>query len=106
MSGLVNISDQLKDYLEENVKIIKKVQKETNFTLDQIIKCAEIAAHEMIADDLFHIGEKLESIEEISDNLSCLDNSTNIDALSCSVSEIADEIHKLTKAVENLKEEE
>lgn len=65
MSELLNISDQLEGYLGENMGIINKMQKAYGFTLEQTIKCAEIAAQEMIADCLFHINKNLDDIDRI-----------------------------------------
>lgn len=105
MSELLNISDQLEGYLGENMGIINKMQKAYGFTLEQTIKCAEIAAQEMIADCLFHIDEKLEFLEEISSSICCSSTRSEIEDVSESISEIKDAINNFAELYENKEEQ-
>lgn len=85
MSELLNISDQLEAYTEENIDIVKKLAKSENITIEQALKATEIATKEMIADCLFHINKKMDVFDDISSSLTTLDIANNLDNISNSL---------------------
>lgn len=91
MSELLNISDQLEAYTEENIDIVKKLAKSENITIEQALKATEIATKEMIADCLFHINKKL---DDIGCDISSLYFSNELENISGSLNNIADKIEE------------
>ena len=97
---LENISDQLYPYMQEAASIIKNIEKEYNLNTDQSIEIAKVSTQEMIADCLFHIDEKLESLDEISTSISCSSTKEEINNISDTLGEIKDSINTLSEIVE------
>lgn len=103
MSELLNISDQLEAYTEENIDIVKKLAKSENITIEQALKATEIATKEMIADCLFHMNKKL---DDIGDNISSLYFFNELESISNSLDGIANELANTNdREKENRKED-
>lgn len=97
---LENISDQLYPYMQEAASIIKKVEKEYALTTGQAIEIAKVSTQEMIADCLFHIDEKMNYLEEISNSICCSSTREEIENVSDSLKEIKDSINTLSEIIE------